>query len=207
MAARIWLINSPGSGGRTMRRTGGARMRQHKQGGGAVAKRRKGTKNRGKVSVVRRHKKNRAAFSVRRRHSSSGGGAMSGGLVKVALNGMVNAAQILGGKVAVRIVPGLVGIVPAGYVGLLMQAGIAVALGYGAHKFAGPRLAANVLHGALLAPVESLAKNLTAGVPMLAAAFSDEPVLLSSYPRQLGSYPRNTHLIGEEMGDEVDSYA
>lgn len=202
----VWLVNAPNKGGRSMAvkhkkrkppkgfSSWGAWMRHIRpnKGGGV------------KVAAKKKRKGGKVSFKKKYRPNPPGGGSSAftprAGFVGTLMDGAVGAAQVLGGKVAVRLVPGFFGVAPAGYMGLLIQAGLGLGVGYAANMMFSRDTAKHVLYGALLAPTETIAKQLTAGIPMLSAAFADEPVLLSAYPQGMSSYPRA--MLPAAMGEE-----
>jgi hypothetical protein len=114
------------------------------------------------------------------------------------------------GRAGVRFVPATLsqfapGFAPApgGPANLLLQTVSAFAVGWVADWFAGPRWGAPILYGAFSAPMETIARQLTVGVPVLGDVFAEEPVVLSEYPNNgISSYP----MLPSGMGEEVDEF-
>lgn len=94
-------------------------------------------------------------------------------------NGAMGAAQVLAGKTAVRVVPGLLGFQKAGNVGMAIQVALALALGWAGDEWVGEEVGHYLLIGGLLGPIEQLAVNLQ--IPMVSDA-------LSGYAGGLGAY-------------------
>lgn len=113
-------------------------------------------------------------------------------LVGAFVDGSIEAAQILAGKAAARSLPDLLRLPKQGNIGLAVQAGTALALGWATGMFASDATARAVLAGGLTAPLETLV--VAYRVPWLSTALSPVTATaeLSSYAgmRGLGSYAR-----------------
>jgi len=112
----------------------------------------------------------------RRRRNPDGLGT---DLVGMLVDGALGAVEVIGGKVAVRALPGVVGLPTAGNTGLAIQAALAVALGWVTDMFAGPDVARMVLAGGLAAPMESMIAG--ANLPVISTAVSGT---MGSYVRR-----------------------
>lgn len=89
-------------------------------------------------------------------------------LVTMLMDGALGAVEVIGGKVAVRAVPGFVGLPTAGNTGLAVQAALAVGLGWVVDMLAGPDVARMVLAGGLAAPLENVVAGLN--IPVVSPA-------------------------------------
>lgn len=106
-------------------------------------------------------------------------------LAQMLMDGTMQAGQVLVGKAAARSAPDLMGFPKEGNVGLAIQVGIALAVGFVADMFVNPRTGAAILAGGLTAPLETflVAQN----VPWLGEALS--PVTTQN---AVGAYQRGT---------------
>lgn len=109
-------------------------------------------------------------------------------------DGVVEAGQILVGKAAARSIPDIVNLPKEGNVGLAIQAGTALVIGYVADMFLSRDASRAMTAGALTAPLETLI--VSSGVPWLAPALSPTSAAnnLSAYTRRrsvgVGRYAR-----------------
>lgn len=130
--------------------------------------------------------------------------------------GTLVAAQVLVGKAAARSVPDLAGLPKQGNVGLAVQAGVALAIGYVADMFLSRQTAAALLAGAMTAPLETfiVAQN----VPWLSTALSpttasaEVGAYIGRYPQPaltVGRYPQPALVAGYPQSAEgcADEYA
>lgn len=89
-------------------------------------------------------------------------------LVNMLMDGALGAVEVVGGKVAVRALPGVVGLPSTGTTGLAVQAAVAVGLGWVVDMVAGPDVARTVLAGGLAAPLETVLAGLN--IPVVSPA-------------------------------------
>ncbi len=214
----LYLINDPAKGGK-----GGKAMakrpvpkgfsswraymahirgfRKTKGGGGKARKARKTySRNPANPPATRAHK--------RRRYHRNPVGSIPARL----FNGVIDAGEVLIGKGAARVVPGLIGMDRESTTGLIAQAAVGAIAGIGAH-YVSPNAGKMVLAGGFSAPIESLIKKLNTddkGAPrstMIASAFGDEDLtMLSAFPAptvELGAWP-GTHEAAAALGDDDD---
>lgn len=120
------------------------------------------------------------------------------------MGGVVDAGEVLVGKVVVRTLPGMVGLPTTDMMGMLSQAVTAVLAGGVAHSFVSANAGKMILAGGLSAPLESFVKGMN--IPVVSAALGEDTVEVgtgvSSYPEitnQVGAYP--------QMGEEAYEYA
>ena len=204
-----------------------ASIRPTTKGGGTVAKRRKNkvvarkrarTKSgaiwgTGGVRPYRRkpaHRNPPRRSPSSRRHRRNPPG-MSGLLFYLRpanlMGGVMDAGEVLIGKVAVRTIPGLVGAPTDGNLGLIIQGLSAVLAGGLAHTFVNHNAGKMVLAGGLAAPLESLIKALN--IPMISSALGEETVEidgLDAYPQipnALSAYPQ----MGEDESVNQEAYS
>ena len=104
-------------------------------------------------------------------------------IIRTLTDGIVEAGQILVGKAAVRTLPDLAGLPKQGNMGIAIQAGAALVIGYVADMFLGRQAVRAITAGALTAPLETLIVSYK--VPWLAQALS--PVTQNA---SLGAYYR-----------------
>ncbi len=102
-------------------------------------------------------------------------------IVRTLTDGIVEAGQILIGKAAVRTLPDLAGLPKQGNMGIAVQAGAALVIGFVADMFLGRNAVRAITAGALTAPLETLI--VAYKVPWLAGALA--PVTAGS---ALGAY-------------------
>ena len=191
-----------------------ASIRPHKKGGTTVAKRRRKTTTRKRRSTRRRSVAVAINPRVRRRRSAARrpshrrryrqnpaglGGIMRYLSVNNLMSGVIDAGEVLGGKIVVRTLPGLVGLPTTDMLGLSVQALTAILAGGVAHTFVNPNAGKMVLAGGLAAPLETILKGLN--IPFISANLGEDVVEIdgiSAYPQlnQMGSYPQPVY--GEE---------
>lgn len=104
-------------------------------------------------------------------------------------DGAIEAGQVLIGKALVRSVPDLMGLPKEGNMGLAVQAGVAVTIGYVSEMFLSRDAARALLAGGLTAPLETVI--VAYRVPWLSAALS--PVTATN---SLGAYVRGNGSAG-----------
>lgn len=132
------------------------------------------------------------------------------GLPGRVFNGLIDAAELLGGKAVARAVPSFVGMERESTTGLIVQTIAAGAAGIGA-SYINPNLGKMVLAGGFSSPLESLLKK--AKIPYLtetpagstfAPLFgeAEEIVQIQDWPNQLSGYVPAVETMGEE-----DDYA
>ena len=185
-----------------------ASIRPHKKGGTTVAKRRKVSRkrrvSRKRKSVVvkinapvrrrRRTRSNPPGHRRRYRRNPGLGGIMRYLSVNNLLSGVIDAGEVLGGKIVVRTLPGLVGLPTTDMLGLSVQALTAVLAGGVAHTFINPNAGKMVLAGGLAAPLETLLKGLN--IPFISANLGEDVIEvggMGSYvqiPSGMGTYPQ-----------------
>ena len=208
----LWLVNpakkARRKSKRRARKLSGAALAAHARRaakratstGGRMAKSRK----RRRANPKRRHRGlfvARKANPGKRRRKARGlfrrnpGGAV-GSLMGLGKQGLKDAAGVVVGKAATRIVSGLIPVgVNTGIVGALKQMLSAVAVGYGAQRFMGREFSRMVVAGGIAAPLETLLKSFTKAdgtpmIPILTTALSagDEAyAAMGAYP--LAAYP------------------
>lgn len=143
------------------------RKRARKNPGRTVAKRnppkRKRTRRRRTTAA-------RKTTTRRRRSARRNPPKMFRGLVGTFTDGIVEAGQILVGKAAVRSIPDLANLPKQGNVGLAVQAGTALVIGYVADMFLSANAARAMTAGALTAPLETLIVSYR--VPWLSTALA-----------------------------------
>ena len=184
-----------------------ASIRPHSKGGSTVAKRRrKVTRKRvvrrrvAKINPPVRKRSRRRVIGMARTHrrryrrNPPGFGGVLRYLSPTHLfGGVVDAGEVLAGKVVVRTIPGLVGLPTTDMLGLVVQSLTAVLAGGVAHSFVSPNAGKMVLAGGLAAPLESLLKGLN--IPFISANLGEDVVEIDgmqSYPQitsGVGSYP------------------
>lgn len=164
--------------GRSRTRTARRRVQASTSGGSKMAKRkrRRTTSRRRRRSTVARRTRRNPSIRHRRRSSRRRfrrNPPMSGrGLVKVATQGIKDAALILVGKAATRAVSSMVPFgANVGIVGAGKQVLVSLAVGYAAHKALGADAARMVVAGGIAAPLETLVKGLN--IPILSANLGD----------------------------------
>lgn len=173
-----FLVNPPrkarGSNpGDTRANKGGRRMAKRK-----TPPRYKSGPKKGQFKPRSARKRNPTTRKTKRRSSSSSSRRRSTprrasrrrnpDLVQQLLGGVVDAAEIVAGKAATRVIPPLLKLPTTGNTGLAVQIAAAVALGYVADMAFGANVGRNVLAGALSAPLESVV--VAANVPYVSAA-------------------------------------
>ena len=110
------------------------------------------------------------------------------------MSGVIDAGEVLGGKIVVRTLPGLVGLPTTDMLGLSVQALTAVLAGGVAHTFINPNAGKMVLAGGLAAPLETLLKGLN--IPFISANLGEDVIEvggMGSYvqiPSGMGTYPQ-----------------
>lgn len=131
------------------------------------------------------------------------------GIVQTFSDGLVEAGQILIGKAAARSIPALANLPKQGNVGLAVQAGTALVIGYVAEMFLSKSAARAMTAGALTAPLETLIVSYE--VPWLSQALA--PVTaqanMSSYVSggSLGAYVRRPRLEAGSSERGLGRYA
>lgn len=199
---------------RTTRRAG---SRVAKRGGGSMARKRKHSrrrasrKRRSPVTTLRRH----AVYATnrkRRRHSyRRNPGGLFGTVMKDATQGVKDAAGILVGKAATRVVSNLIPIgTNAGIVGAVKQVVVAVGVGIAAKKLVKRgEFARFVTAGGIAGALETIVKGLN--IPVLSANLGGGEELISidvptgpgisAYPGgpTIGAYPMGD--LGDGMGE------
>jgi hypothetical protein len=119
------------------------------------------------------------------------------------MSGVIDAGEVLGGKIIVRTVPGLVGLPTTDMLGLTVQALTAVLAGGVAHTFINTNAGKMVLAGGLAAPLETLLKGLN--IPFISANLGEDVVEIDG----LTSYPQIDARMGEylQYGENEYDYA
>lgn len=169
--------------------------------GGGGRKRRRSSKRRS--SPRRRRRSTRSNPTIRAPRLSTRG------LMRQTVQGVQDAAWIVGGKAVSRAVPTMFNLPKEGVVGLGVQLGTAIAAGWLAHSFAGANAGRLVLAGGLTAPLETAI--VAWRIPFLAPALSPmtAAVQVGAYrqPRQLAAYvPRGpVQMEGRGMGAYVQA--
>lgn len=111
----------------------------------------------------------------------------------------INAAQILVGKAATKVVSDKIPFGPtSGPIAIAKQVAVGTALSIAVRRFAGNRFALNFLTGAILVPLEATVKSLN--IPIISPA-------LSAYPQgapQLRGYDAYPQLTMGDMGGAGD---
>jgi hypothetical protein len=110
------------------------------------------------------------------------------------MGGVIDAGEVLVGKVVVRTVPGLIGFGSSDTIGLAIQALTAIVAGGVAHTFVNHNAGKMVLAGGLAAPLETLIKSLN--IPLISSALGEDTVEvvqdgMGGYvqiPQGMGSY-------------------
>ena len=182
--SRMKFLVNPPSRRTTMARKAARDSRGRFKPGGTHRRRRKNPANPPRAKRRRRTVRKTAAKrrTTRRRRNPP----RTTDLVGMLVDGALGAVEVIGGKVAVRALPGVVGLPTAGNTGLAIQAALAVALGWVTDMFAGPDVARMVLAGGLAAPMESVIAG--ANLPVISAAVGGT---MGSYVRaRLPNYPR-----------------
>ena len=127
------------------------------------------------------------------------------GLFNQVINGVVDAGHVALGKVAAKSLPGFVGIPTAGPTGMIMQAGVAIVIGWVGANFVSANAGKMWLAGALAAPVEDMIKQLN--IPFISPLLGEEDIV------EIGQYPGSGELVGaypqvpEMVGDYAHDYA
>jgi hypothetical protein len=122
------------------------------------------------------------------------------------MGGVIDAGEVLVGKVVVRTVPGLIGFGSSDTIGLAIQALTAIVAGGVAHTFVNHNAGKMILAGGLAAPLETLIKSLN--IPFISAGLGEDVVEIdgvSAYPQltNMGAYPQ----YGEEMVNQQEAYS
>lgn len=91
-------------------------------------------------------------------------------VVDTLMDGFVEAGQVLVGKAAVRSIPDLVGAPKQGNMGLAVQVGTALVIGFASEMFFSKRTSQAMVAGALTAPLETLI--VAQDIPWLGRALS-----------------------------------
>lgn len=124
--------------------------------------------------------------------------------------GVIDAAEVLVGKGAARVVPGMIGMDRESTTGLIAQAAVGAIAGIGA-SYLSPNAGKMVLAGGFTAPLESLIKKLNTddkGAPrstVIASAFGDDDYLaagVGAFPPpmvELSAYPETA--LGDDEGE------
>jgi hypothetical protein len=116
------------------------------------------------------------------------------------MGGVIDAGEVLVGKVVVRTVPGLIGFGSSDTIGLAIQALTAIVAGGVAHTFVNHNAGKMILAGGLAAPLETLIKSLN--IPMISSALGEETVEIEG----MGSYVQLPNLQGYPMPSTVGEY-
>ncbi len=176
------------------RRRGGAKRRSRPR---TTTKRR--TWRRTSVTTARR-----AGRQLRYRRTNPPRGF--GGIVGQLMNGVQDAAWIVGGKAASRIIAGFIPIGAGGMaVNLAIQAAAALGAGY-VGRFISPNASRMMLAGGLAGVVETFVKSLN--LPLVSQALGDDfyttpPLAVGAYPGQFGAYAASPALMAG-VGDDED---
>jgi hypothetical protein len=159
-------------------------------------RRRRSVRRRNPVMAVNRRRRRRSVFSVSRRRYRRNPRFSVRGIIGQAQTAAVTAVQIVGGKVATRVirnyipggkpVPGQ----PLTPTQILIELGAATAVGYLGSMFLGAKMGANFMAGGFVGVVESLVK--TYKIPIAADALGDDgdpnvitvPAHMSGYVRE-----------------------
>lgn len=203
---------------RRRRRSSVRRRRRRRNPATAVAanpRRRRRRRNRPAVYAVNRRRRRSVS---RRRYRRNPRLSVRGVLRQVQTAG-VTAVQIVGGKVATRVIrnyiPGgkPVAGAPLSPVQILIEIGAAAAVGYLGSMAFGSRVGANLMAGGLVGVVESLVK--TYRVPIAADALGDDgdpnviqvPASMGGYVRdQLAGYVQDSGIVnGPGLGEPPGS--
>jgi hypothetical protein len=173
--------------------------------GGGMAKRKrrraranpKRRRRRHSTKLVQRRRSNpvRRIKHRRKHYRRNPGGSMVRSVIGIAKQGVKDAAGVVIGKAATRMVSGLIPFgANTGLMGAAKQVLVAVGVGYGAHRVMGKEFARMVVAGGIAAPLETLVKGLN--IPLLSpalAAGDGAYAALGAYPRALpagvGAYP------------------
>lgn len=137
-------------------------------------------------------RRRRAAAPARRRRRRNPG---TPSLVRQLVGGVKDAAAIVGGEAAARIIPTMAKLPKEGPVGLAVQAAAGVAAGYLANRFMGREVGRLVLAGALSAPLKTAL--VAARVPVLSPALSP-----ATQAEALGAY-KSLRAYVLPSGDQV----
>lgn len=174
--------------------------------------RRRASKRRSPVTTLRRHAVYQTNRKKRRHHYR---GNPAGGLVKNAVQGVKDAAGILVGKAATRVVSSYIPIgTNTGVVGAVKQVAVAVGVGFAAKKLVKRGdFARFVTAGGIAGALESIVKGLN--IPILSAnlgsgeemaamdfpALATAPIGIGAYPGGpgVGAYPLGE--LGDGMGE------
>lgn len=185
-----------------------ARKRKHRRGSTRCRRRNPGLvipnprrrrRSRGHRANPRRHRRRRNPFGSAK------------GMVGSVMQGFGDALAIVGGKVASRAIPALVGLQQTGIAGVAIQAGSAIAASWAANKVK-PGLGRLVLAGGLAGILEGYIKG--ANIPVVSAALGDYYdasygmwLPAPSAPAQLGGVDGmgawNDGGAGEDISDSV----
>ncbi len=98
----------------------------------------------------------RRANPVRKKRRSYARNPRRPNIIRTLTDGLVEAGQILVGKAAVRTLPDLAGLPKQGNMGIAIQAGAALVIGFVADMFLGRNAVRAITAGALTAPLETL---------------------------------------------------
>lgn len=154
-------------------------------------------------------RRRRRSYGVTRRRYRRNPRLSIRGVLNQAQAAAVTAVQIVGGKVATRVIRNYIpGGKPAAGVALtptqiLIELGAATAVGYLGSMFLGSRVGANLMAGGFVGVVESLVK--TYKVPLAADALGDDgdPNVIT-VPASMGGYVRDA--IGAGNGSALGGY-
>ena len=182
---------------------------KNKKGGKTVAKkRRKKTKT---VTVYRKRTVSRAnpprkrAKARKRYRRNFVMPKTAVGFGTVLMNGVIDTSQVVLGKVAAKTLPPMIGIPSGGPMGLLIQAAVALSIGFLGTTMISKNAGKMMLAGALASPVEDMIKQMN--IPFISPALGENDAVLiedvGSYPNRLSSYPQS---MGEEyaVGEEEE---
>lgn len=179
-------------------------------------KRRRSTK---RQNPPRRHYTRTATRRRRRHYRRNPAGFSVNGLMKSAMNGVVDGAYGVAGKAATRAVAGMLGM-NEGIVGYLVQAGLGVVGGALVHGFSKEGARAFV-QGAMMGPIESVVAS--ANIPVISAQLSGynnfilptaynagllspgPAVGMQGYPPSYAGYPPSPAMLGD-FDSAAESY-
>lgn len=187
------------------------RARASRKGGRKRARRNPGRTVPAATNPARRRRRKSPARARPRKRARRNPPRKRLDIVRSLTDGAIEAGQVLIGKAAVRSVPDLMALPKEGNVGLAVQAGVALALGWAAEMFLSKDAARALLAGGLTAPLETVI--VAYRVPWLAPALSPvtQTATLSSYVMgannnaRLGRYARERLAVSNDRG--LGSYA
>lgn len=144
------------------------------------------------TSRKRSYRRNPAAFSVR-------------GVMKSFQQGVIDAAGVVGGKAATRLLANVLPLPKGGgaIMGFAVQGIAALIVGTAARQFLGKETARMMIAGGFAAPIETIAK----GVPVIGPALGDDYLLGEYYMGELPMGEYDDPSVGDlPMGEYVGEY-